>query len=71
MNSAVIEIIPIEPCESKVVIVPLFEQSIESQPRHRPNRTLSPGFVSLRCGKGGGLLSVLEENGVLYRSLQS
>lgn len=63
MNSAVIEIIPIEPCESKVVIVPLFEQSIEI-PADTPTKphTLSEALYLYAAGKGDGLLPVLEED---------
>jgi len=63
MSSAVVEIIPIEPCESKVVIVPLFEQSIEI-PTDTPIKPhpLSQALYLYAARKGDVLLSVLEED---------
>jgi hypothetical protein len=63
MNSAVVEIIPIEPCESKVVIVPLFEQSVEiSTDTPAKPHTLSQALYLYAAGNGSSLLSVLEED---------
>lgn len=63
MNNAVVEIIPIEPCETKVVIVPLFEQSIEIPPDSptKPH-TLSQALYLYAAGEDGCLLSVLEDD---------
>ena len=63
MNNAVIEIIPFEPCETKVVIVPLFEQSVEipSDSVTKPH-TLSQALYLYAEGEDGFLLSVLEND---------
>jgi hypothetical protein len=63
MNNAVVEIIPIEPCEAKVVIVPLFEQSIEipADSATKPH-TLSQALYLYAAGEDGCLLSVLEDD---------
>ncbi len=63
MNNAVIEIIPFEPCETKVVIVPLFEQSVEipSDSATKPH-TLSQALYLYAAGEDGCLLSVLEND---------
>lgn len=63
MNNAVVEIIPFKPCESKAVIVPLFEQSIEipTESATKPH-TLSQALYLYAAGEDGCLLSVLEED---------
>ncbi len=63
MNSAVVEIIPVAPCEPKVVIVPLFEQSIEI-PADTPikQHTLAQALYIYAAGKDDCLLAVLEED---------
>lgn len=63
MNNAVVEIIPIKPCETKVVIVPLFEQSIEipAESATKPH-TLSQALYLYAEGEDDCLLSVLEED---------
>lgn len=63
MNNAVVEIIPIEPCETKVVIVPLFEQSIEIAAQSATNpHTLSQALYLYAAGDDDCLLSVLERD---------
>lgn len=63
MNNAVVEILPFEPCETKVVIVPLFEQSVEipSDSATQPH-TLAQALYLYAAGEDGCLLSVLEND---------
>ena len=63
MNNAVVEILPFEPCETKVVIVPLFEQSIEI-PADTPikQHTLAQALYIYAAGKDDCLLGKLFTN---------
>lgn len=61
MLKAVVEILPIKPCETNVIIVPLFEQLIDvpADSAAKPP-TLALALYLYAAGEAGPLLSVLE-----------